>query len=116
VSDTVNGFIAAIGALGAIGEEVNLGSGFEVSIEETVTQIADIMGVAPQIHTTDERVRPTLSEVERLWADNSKAKELMDWHPLYVGLDGFRSGLIDTVAWFREPANLERFKSGGYVV
>ncbi|MDI1291027.1 MAG: NAD-dependent 4,6-dehydratase LegB, partial [bacterium] len=102
VSDTVNGFIAAIGALGAIGEEVNLGSGFEVSIEETVHQIAEIMGITAQIHATDERVRPPLSEVERLWADNAKAKNLMDWHPLYVGLDGFRSGLTDTVAWFSE--------------
>jgi len=116
VTDTVNGFIAAMGAQRAIGEEINLGSGFEISIEDTVTLIADIMGVTAEIESNDERVRPPLSEVDRLWADNSKAKELLDWQPLYAGLDGFRSGLEDTVAWFGDPENLERYRSGGYVV
>ena len=116
VTDTVNGFIAAMGAQAAIGEEINLGSGFEMSIADTVSTIAEIMGVTAEIHTEDERLRPSLSEVERLWADNTKAKALLDWQPLYAGLDGFRSGLTDTVDWFTEPENLERYRSGGYVI
>lgn len=114
VSDTVSGFAAAIGAERSIGEEINLGSGFEVSVEQTVELIADIMGVTAEIHSRDERRRPALSEVERLWADIAKAKDLLDWQPRYSGIDGFRRGLVDTVSWYLEPGNLERFKTGSY--
>lgn len=116
VSDTVNGFIAAIGEKLAYGQVINLGSGFEVSIAETVQIIAEVLGVAPEILTQEERVRPPLSEVERLWADNSKARELLAWAPSYGGIEGFRRGLEETVAWFAHPENLVRYKIDTYNV
>ena len=116
VSDTVSGFVSAIGSENSFGQVINLGSGFEVSIAETVQMIAEIMGVTTEVQTQEERVRPPLSEVDRLWADNSKAKKLLWWQPVYGGFDGFRRGLEETIEWFSEPANLARFKSDVYNV
>jgi NAD dependent epimerase/dehydratase len=116
VSDTVSGFVSAIGSEGSFGEVVNLGSGFEVSIEATVQMIADLMGVTADVQAHDDRVRPPLSEVDRLWADTSKAKDLLGWQPAYGGVDGFRRGLEETIEWFSEPANLARYKSDVYNV
>ena len=116
VNDTVNGFVSAIGIERSFGEVVNLGSGFEVSIETTVQMIEEIMGVTTDVQTHEDRVRPPLSEVDRLWADTSKAKDLLGWQPVYGGLDGFRRGLEETITWFREPKNLARYKSDVYNV
>jgi dTDP-glucose 4,6-dehydratase len=116
VSDTVSGFVSAIGSESSFGEVINLGSGFEVSIAETVQMIADLMGVTANVQTRDERVRPPLSEVDRLWAGNSKAKELLGWQPGYGEVDGFRSGLRETIEWFSEPANLAHYKTDIYNV
>lgn len=116
VNDTVNGFVSAIEIERSFGEVVNLGSGFEVSIETTVQMIEEIMGVTTNVQTHKDRVRPILSEVDRLWADTSKAKEILGWQPVYGGLDGFRRGLEETIEWFREPKNLARYKSDVYNV
>ena len=116
VNDTVNGFVSAIGIERTFGEVMNLGSGFEVSIETTVQMIEEIMGVTTDVQTHEDRVRPPLSEVDRLWADTSKAKELLGWQPSYGGLDGFRRGLEETIAWFSEPENRVRYKSEVYNV
>lgn len=116
VSDTVSGFISAIGRQKTYGQVINLGSGFEVSIDETVQMIAEVMGVTAKIRTQDARVRPPLSEVERLWADNSKARDLLEWKPTYGGIEGFRRGLEETIAWFNNPENLVRYKTDVYNV
>jgi NAD dependent epimerase/dehydratase len=116
VNDTVNGFVSAIGIERTFGEVVNLGSGFEVSIETTIQMIKEIIGVTADVYTHADRVRPPLSEVDRLWADTGKAKELLGWQPVYGGLAGFRRGLEETITWFREPKNLARYKSDVYNV
>jgi len=116
VSDTVSGFMAAIGIEESFGQVINLGSGFEVSIAETVQILSEIMGLRIDVLTQEERVRPPLSEVERLWADNSRAKDLFGWQPAYGGVDGFRRGLEETIEWFSEPANIARYKSDVYNV
>jgi len=116
VSDIVRGFIAAAAADAAIGEEINIGSNFEISIGDTASLIADIIGVEAEIATDTDRVRPVDSEVERLWADNARAAELMQWQPLYGGRDGFRRGLQETIAWFAKPANLAGYRPGSYAV
>jgi len=59
-------------------------------------------------------MRPAKSEVERLWADNSKAKRLLNWEPLYGGREGLKRGLKDTVAWFTQQENLRLYKTGIY--
>ena len=114
VSDTVRGFIAALQSDQSIGEVINIGSNFEISIGETVNTIADVMGVDIQIETDEDRLRPEKSEVERLWASNLKAEELLGWKPLYGGLEGFKRGLQETVDWFKKPENLKNYKSEIY--
>jgi len=114
VADTVMGFICALRSPGAVGQVVNLGSNFEVSIGDTARTIAQLMGVEIEILNDAQRLRPDKSEVERLWADNAKARALLNWQPEYGGLEGFRRGLSETVAWFRDPAHLRDYRSDRY--
>ena len=114
VDDTVSGFISALKSEKGVGETINLGSNFEASIEDTAKLIAEIMGVSVKISTDEERLRPENSEVERLWADNSKAIEVLGWKPSYAGLNGFREGLAKSIDWFTKPENLKLYKSGIY--
>ena len=114
VSDTVAGFIKALDAERAVGEVINLGSNFEISIGDTARAIAEVMGVQIEIITDDQRLRPENSEVERLWASNTKARELLDWQPAYGGREGFLRGLAETVGWFNEPGNLAAYKADIY--
>ncbi len=110
IQDTVRGFIEVAKSNVTIGEVVNIGSDFEVSIEETVQIIAEIMEVKIEIETDSKRLRPKKSEVERLWADISKARRLFGWNPNYGGKDGFRRGLQETVKWFSHPDHLKMYK------
>lgn len=114
VEDTVSGFISAMLSDKAMGEVINIGSNFEVSVGEMSKIIADIMNVEIEIVSDEDRLRPEKSEVERLWADNSKALRLINWSPKYAGLTGFRSGLSKTIDWFLNPENLKQYKTGIY--
>jgi len=116
VDDTVAGFIAALETDRAVGQVVNLGSDFEISIGETAWLIAEVMGKDVVIEEEASRVRPAASEVERLWASNARARELLGWRPSYAGRDGLRRGLEHTVRWFVEPQNLRRYKPDIYNV
>ncbi|MCG3771119.1 MAG: dTDP-glucose 4,6-dehydratase [Nitrosomonadaceae bacterium] len=114
VSDTVAGFIAAMNSEQGVGEVVNLGSNFEISIGDTARLIAETMNAEIEIVTDQARLRPENSEVERLWADNAKAKQLFGWQPVYAGCDGFKRGLAETIEWFKTPSNLMRYKADLY--
>jgi len=114
VSDTVRGFMAIAESDRSVGEVINVGSNFEISIGDAVRSIADIMGADIEIKTDNSRLRPDNSEVERLWADNRKVRELCGWEPCYAGMEGFRRGLVDTVKWFRKAENLSLYKSDRY--
>lgn len=114
VQDTVRGFVAVAQAEAAVGEVINVGSNYEISIADTVRTIARLMSVDVEIASDDQRLRPAASEVERLWADNRRAKEVAGWTPQYGGLDGLERGLRETIAWFSNPDNLARYKAGLY--
>jgi NAD dependent epimerase/dehydratase len=114
IKDTVNGFISVMKHDQSIGEVINIGSNFEVSIGETAKLIAEVMGVDIEIETDDVRIRPEKSEVERLWADNSKAKTLLGWEPKYGGKEGFKRGLKETIEWFTDERNLSQYKADVY--
>lgn len=116
VTDTVDGFIAALESVNGVGEVINLGSNFEISIGDTAKAIADVMRTEIEIVTDDQRLRPEKSEVERLWASNTKAKEILGWQPKYGGLDGFKRGLTETIEWFLRKENLSSYKAGVYNV
>lgn len=114
VKDTVNGFISVMNSDKSVGEVINIGSNYEVSIGETAETIADIMNVDLTIETDEQRLRPDKSEVERLWAANQKAKDLLGWTPNYGGKEGFRRGLEETIEWFTYPENLASYKTDVY--
>ncbi len=116
VRDTARGLVAGLAAPAerVLGEVINLGSGFEISIGDLAREIAGIAGVALAIEQDRARLRPDKSEVERLWSDNAKAARLLDWRPRYGGLEGLRRGLRETIDWFRDPANLGAYKSLAY--
>jgi NAD dependent epimerase/dehydratase len=116
VSDTVSGFTAALTATAGIGETINLGAGFEVSIADTFASIAEVMGVDAVAIEDPNRLRPQNSEVERLFSNNTKAKELLGWSPALAGLEGFRAGLANTAEWFAKPENLVRYRPDAYTV
>jgi NAD dependent epimerase/dehydratase len=114
VLDTVAGFILAANSDAGVGEVVNFGSNYEISIGDTVRLIVEAMGLEIEIETQQERLRPANSEVERLWADNAKAKRLFGWEPAYGGRDGLKRGLVETAQWFADPRNLAAFKTDRY--
>jgi NAD dependent epimerase/dehydratase len=114
VQDTVSGFLAALNSDQGLGEVVNFGSNFEVSVGDTAQLIAEVMNADIEIIADVERLRPENSEVERLWADNEKAKRLFGWQPCYGGREGLKRGLTETADWFVQRDNLCRYKSDIY--
>lgn len=114
VQDTVAGFIAAMNSEQGMGEVVNFGSNFEISIGDTAQLISEVMNVKIDIITDEVRLRPVDSEVERLWADNKKAKQLFNWQPAYDGREGFKRGIAETVKWFEQSGNLNGYKADEY--
>ena len=114
VLDTVSGFIASLNSEAAMGEVINLGSNFEISIKETALLISEVMGKEINIIEDDLRLRPKKSEVDRLFASNEKAKKLLKWKPKYSGLEGFKKGLEETCKWFSLKENRSLYKSSLY--
>jgi len=110
VTDTVHGFIAVAESDYSIGEVINIGSNFEISIGETARLISQLMDKQIIIETDEIRKRPELSEVERLWAANEKAKKLTGWEPQFSGRQGLERGLSETIKWFSRQDNLRSYK------
>lgn len=116
VADTVRAFVAIAECDAAVGQSLNAGSGFEVSIGDAAGLLIELMGRPVQIVTDDQRLRPEASEVERLWADSSALHALTGWEPEYGAGPGFRRGLQQTIDWFTDPANLARYKTDRYAL
>lgn len=116
VADTVSGFISVLESDQSVGQVINVGSNYEISIGDLVKTIAEVMGVEVNVIEDDQRIRPANSEVERLWAENQKVKELTGWKPNYAGLDGLRRGLKETADWFTDKKNLAKYKADIYNV
>ena len=114
VKDTINGFIAVAESDETIGETVNIGTGYEITIEETVRAIGKEMAIDVAIETDPQRIRPETSEVERLVADNSKAKRLTRWKPEYSRAAGFEKGIRETITWMNKPENINVYKHDRY--
>lgn len=110
VKDTAEAFIKVAESDKTVGEVINAGSNYEITIGDTVKKIIDIIGTDVKILCDDERIRPEMSEVNRLWADNTKIKQLTDWTPNY----SIDRGLEETVEWIKD--NLQYFKTDIYNV
>lgn len=116
VQDTVQGFIAIAESDRTVGEVINIGSNFEISIGEIARDIASVMAVDIHIESDEQRIRPEKSEVDRLLADTTKAVKLTGWTPVCRGRDGFRKGIRETVEWFSDPCNRAGYKTDIYNV
>ena len=114
IDDTVNGIISGIESDNLLGKVINLGAGFEVSIHDTIKLIAEILNEDISIISDDKRKRKKFSEVDRLFSDNSLAKKMLGWKPVYNGNTGFKKGLQETIDWFSNPVNIEKYKSNIY--
>ena len=112
VEDICRGLIALAECEKAIGETVNIGSNFEITIGDMLNLIKEIMQSDAKVITDDERLRPEKSEVYRLWCDNRKIRELTGFEPKY----SIKEGLEKTIAWFANPENLMKYKSDIYNV
>ncbi|MFL9674276.1 NAD-dependent 4,6-dehydratase LegB [Pseudomonas marginalis] len=112
VADTCRGFLALARCEQAIGETVNIGSNFEISVGDTLNLIRELMNSDVEFLTDDQRLRPEKSEVFRLWCDNSKIHGLTGFEPEY----SIRQGLEKTVEWFSQPQNLSKYKANIYNV
>jgi NAD dependent epimerase/dehydratase len=112
VEDTCAGFIALANCDESVGEIVNIGSNFEISVGDTLNLIRDIMGSDVEFVTDSQRVRPQNSEVHRLWCDNTKIHSLTGFQPRVP----LRDGLKITIDWFMNPENLKKYKADIYNV
>lgn len=110
VKDTVEGFVEIAKSQKTIGEVINVGSNYEISIGDLVHKIVSLTGNKAEVEFDDQRIRPEKSEVNRLWADNTKANEILNWKPKYT----LEKGLQESIAWFSE--NLHLYKTDIYNV
>ena len=112
VADTAAGFMALGTTPGVEGMEINIATGTEVSMQETLETIAEIMGEDVRYVTDPARLRPAGSEVFRLCGDNTLITSLTDWRPRHT----LRDGLAVTIDWFTKSENLAKYKTGIYNV
>ena len=112
VEDTCRGFLALAKCDEAIGQTVNIGSNFEISVEDTLKLIRQLMNSDVEFLMEDERIRPQKSEVFRLWCDDSKIRSLTQFQPQF----DIHAGLGLTIEWFSNPENLRKYKTDIYNV
>ncbi len=112
VEDTCRGFIALAEENKTIGETINIGSNFEISIGDTLNMIKEIMQSDVEFITDEQRIRPEKSEVFRLWCDNAKIEKLTGFKPQV----DIRQGLQKTIEWITEPKHLKTYKAKIYNV
>ena len=110
VADTVEGFWRASRAAGIEGQEINVGTDTEISINDLARLICRLIGREPVIEVDPQRLRPSASEVRQLWASPARSRELLGWSPA----TDLKTGLSLTIDWFR--ANLGRYRPGEYTV
>ena len=110
VKDICIGFIVLAKCDKAIGKEVNIGSGTEISINELAELIINILGVSASVVSDEHRFRPKNSEVERLVCDSSLLSQLTGWKPEIT----IKEGIVETIEWFKDENNLKRYKSEIY--
>ena len=87
---------------------INAGSNYEISIGDLTKKIINLMGIDVKVICDEQRIRPEKSEVNRLWADNTKIKKLTGWEPKYPLYDG----LMETISWMKE--NYRYYKNDIY--
>lgn len=112
VEDTCRGLILLVQHDKTIGKTVNIGSNNEISIKDTFKIIKEKMNSDIKLEKDPERFRPENSEVDRLWCDNTKLKNLTGFESKY----SIQLGLDKTIEWFSKPENIRKYKADIYNV
>ena len=112
MEDTCRGFIELAKCDEAIGETVNIGSNYEISIKDTLELIKKLMNSDVEFISEEQRKRPEKSEVQRLWCDNTKIEKLTGFKPSL----SLEDGLKKTIEWFKKEENLKKYKVDIYNV
>ena len=112
VLDTCKGMVALSECEAAVGQVVNIGSNYEISIGDVFQLIKSLMGSDTLLTVDQQRLRPEKSEVQRLWCDNTKIRNLTGFKPDYT----LEEGLRRTIDWFMEPEHLRKYKTEIYNV
>lgn len=110
VKDTCEGFVKIANCENVNGEEINIGSNYEISMKDTLELIKKIMNSDVEFVVDSQRIRPKNSEVNRLWCDNTKIKKLTGFEPKYT----IEDGLKETIEWFCNSDNLKKYKPNIY--
>lgn len=108
VKDTAAGFISIAGSEEAVGQELNIATGREISIGHLAEELIRQINPAAAIVCDDDRLRPEKSEVERLLGSAEKLKKLTGWQPAYT----FEEGLAETIEWIKY--NMDSYKTDRY--
>lgn len=116
VEDTAKGFLQVALSQNVEGQVINIGSEFEISIEDIAKEIMSVVGKNLRITTDESRIRPENSEVNRLFCNAEKARRMIQWNPVHSGKLGFKKGLSKTIDWFSSPENLKKYKFSTYNV
>ena len=112
VKDTCKGFLEIFNSNSLLGETTNIGMNSEISIGDLTNLIGELLDIKIKIKSSDERIRPSKSEVERLYCDNSKLLKHTSWKPRY----SLKQGIKEVINWMKDPQNLSRYKSERYNV
>jgi len=110
VADTCHGFLEAYKADALFGEVTNIGINSEISIKDLTNMIARLMDTDITIKSSNERIRPENSEVERLVCDNSKLLMHTSWKQKYT----LEQGIAQVIEWMKNPKNLSNYKAEKY--
>lgn len=102
IDDMIDAFIKVAEFPSSVGDVINIGSNFEISIGDIARKVISIIGKNKEVLVDSKRIRPQKSEVERLWCDNTKARKLLAWEPK-ISLD---EGLKMTIAWISDNISL----------
>jgi dTDP-glucose 4,6-dehydratase len=116
IDDTVAGFIRMAESDNNLGEIINIGSGFEISIKDLCKLLIQLTNSNAKLKQEKTRIRPKKGEVDRLKANIKKAKKIINWKPSYQGKSGLKKGLEKTIKWFSDKNNLAKYKSNIYNV
>lgn len=104
VKDTVNGFVEIAKSDRTIGEEINIATQNEISIGQLAEELIRQINPCAKIVCDEQRLRPEMSEVNRLLGSNEKIKKLTNWKPQYT----FEEGLAETIEFLKN--NLDKYK------
>ena len=112
VTDTARGFLCIAQAQleNVVGQEINIATNSEITMADTLNIIAELMHWGGRYEVDPERLRPSRSEVRRLWGNNAKIERLTEWRPQV----SIRQGLQNTIDWFCNADNLKRYKTDIY--